>query len=80
VPEDAKFSHHTGVNGSGLAKVFTVRRLKLGPIDRSDVWVSVNLDTSDSSSICAPLLGQPFWLGYEYTIDMKKKLIHFVRR
>ncbi len=80
IPEDARLSQHMGVNGMGMSKVFPIRRLRLGPIDRSDIWVSVNMGMTDSKAIEAPLLGQPFWYGYEYTIDMKKKLIHFVRR
>jgi len=80
IPPDAKLTTHIGVNGSGSCKEFTIRRLKLGPIDRSDVTVSVNLDTGKSAGLEAPLLGQPFWEGYEYTIDRKNKLIHFVRR
>jgi hypothetical protein len=27
-----------------------------------------------------PLLGQPFWQGFEYTINQQKKVIEFVRR
>jgi predicted aspartyl protease len=80
IPADAVITQHTGVSGSGSAKVFTIRKLRLGPIEHSDVWISVNLDTTDSTSIGAPLLGQPFWQGYEYTIDRKKRLIYFIRR
>jgi len=80
VPADAVITTHHGVNGAGQAKSFQIRSLKLGPIEKRDVWVSVNLETEDANSIEAPLLGQPFWQGYEYSIDRKKRLIHFVRR
>jgi predicted aspartyl protease len=81
VPPDAANRQHTGVNGSGNSKVFPIRRLKLGPIDRTDIMVSVNTDITDNNAgLEAPLLGQPFWEDYEYTIDMQHKLIHFIRR
>ncbi len=79
VPDDATMARHSGVNGSGSCSVFPVSRMQLGPIDRSNVEVSVNEGT-DGATEGLPLLGQPFWQGYEYTIDMDKKLIHFVRR
>ncbi|MBS1989868.1 MAG: aspartyl protease family protein [Cyanobacteria bacterium SZAS LIN-3] len=80
VPPDATITTHYGVNGAGTARAFQINRLRLGPIDRKDVWISVNTDVKDAEGIEAPLLGQPFWEGYEYTIDRKKKLIYFVRR
>ena len=78
IPEDAVRGKHFGVSGSGSALHFPLKRMRLGPIDRSDVQVAVNEGMEDPEGL--PLLGQPFWQGYEYTIDMKKKLIHFVRR
>jgi len=79
VPEDAIRRRHSGVTGGGNSLVFPVRRLKLGPIDRANVDVSVNEGVPNNFEML-PLLGQPFWQGYEYTIDMKKHLIYFVRR
>jgi predicted aspartyl protease len=78
IPDDAVRGRHSGVSGSGSALHFPLKRMKLGPIDRTDVEVAVNEGMEDPEGL--PLLGQPFWQGYEYTIDMKKKLIHFVRR
>jgi clan AA aspartic protease (TIGR02281 family) len=78
IPDDAVRARHIGVSGTGSALHFPVKRIKLGPIDRSDIEVAVNEGMEDRENL--PLLGQPFWAGYEYTIDMKKKLIHFVRR
>ncbi|MBU6452193.1 MAG: retroviral-like aspartic protease family protein [Cyanobacteria bacterium REEB67] len=81
IPPDAANQTHTGVNGSGNCKVFPIRRLKLGPIERTDVMVSVNTEIADDKGgLEAPLLGQPFWENYEYTIDMQRKMIHFIRR
>jgi predicted aspartyl protease len=65
-----------GVTGQSVAKSFTVRRAKLGPIDRTDLPVTV----SNTGSTELPLLGQPFWQGFEYTINHQKKVIEFVRR
>lgn len=79
VPDDASRRRHVGVTGSGSSLCFPVNRMRLGPIDRSNVEVSVNEGVPDGFEML-PLLGQPFWQGYEYTIDMKKKLIYFVRR
>jgi predicted aspartyl protease len=79
VPDDAVRGHHVGVNGTGSCLIFPVGRMQMGPIDRSNIEVSVNEGTEvDEDGL--PLLGQPFWEGFEYTIDMNKKLIHFVRR
>jgi predicted aspartyl protease len=80
VPDDAWLSRpvvsRNQIRGTGLH--FVVKRIKLGPIDRSDIDVGVDMGSSNDENL--PLLGPPFWQGYEYTIDMKKKLIHFVRR
>jgi predicted aspartyl protease len=76
IPDDAANMVTTGVTGSSIAKAFTVNRAKLGPIDKVDLPVSVsNLEIGE-----LPLLGQPFWQGYEYTINHQKRVIEFVRR
>lgn len=76
IPDDAENMITGGVTGQSVAKAFTIRRAKLGPIDRTDLPVTV----SNTGSTELPLLGQPFWQGYEYTINQQKKVIEFVRR
>ncbi len=76
IPDDAETSIMSGVTGSGATKVFTIQRAKLGPIDRTDLSVSVG----NTGSGELPLLGQPFWQGFEYTINREKSVIEFVRR
>ncbi len=76
IPDDAETVITGGVTGQSAAKSFTVRRAKLGPIDRTDLPITV----SNTGSTELPLLGQPFWQGYEYTINHQKKVIEFVRR
>ncbi len=77
LPTDLKTTSMRGVSGSGYCKVFTIHKLRLGPIERQDVEATVN---ERESALEAPLLGQPFWSDWQYTIDMKRKLIEFVRR
>lgn len=76
LPADAREKTSVGISGSGLAYAFPVARIKLGPIDRTNVEVDVNKD----GAVERPLIGQQFWSGWEYTIDMDNKLIHFKRR
>ncbi|CAN5598196.1 hypothetical protein BH11CYA1_BH11CYA1_39790 [soil metagenome] len=76
IPDDAAVSMSSGVSGSGAIRTFTVRRARLGPIDRTDLSVAV----SETAHNELPLLGQPFWQGFEYTINQQKKVIEFVRR
>ena len=77
IPEDARISYHSGVSGRGQVRIFTVGHVRMGPIDESNVECSVNQDGDDDD---LPLLGEPFWKNYQYTIDMNTKQIHFVRR
>ena len=77
IPDDAEIGYTTGVSGSGRVRIFTVGRVKLGPIDEMNVSCAVNDDGHDGT---LPLLGEPFWKNYQYTIDMNTKQIHFVRR
>jgi predicted aspartyl protease len=76
IPDDAETLTSVGVSGAGAVKSFTVRRARLGPIDRTDLPVTV----SYTGHTELPLLGQPFWNGFEYTINQQKKVIEFVRR
>lgn len=78
VPEDARLTRTTGVSGSGQCYAFDVPRVKMGPIEKSDVSVTVDLEADDDEGL--PLVGQEMWEGWQYTIDMKNKQIHFLRR
>lgn len=77
VPDDARTAKHTGITGAGNCKLFNVRKIKLGPIERFDMEVSVNDQESGAE---APILGQPFWTDWQYSINMQRKVIEFVRR
>ncbi|MCA0312657.1 MAG: retroviral-like aspartic protease family protein [Candidatus Melainabacteria bacterium] len=77
VPEDAAIGYTQGVSGRGRVRIFPINRVKLGPIDQSNVECAVNDEGHDGT---LPLLGEPFWKNYQYTIDMDNKQIHFVRR
>ncbi len=76
LPEDAKETTAVGASGEGAAYEFTVSRIKLGPIDRNSIEVKVNKE----GGMERPLVGQAFWSGWEYTIDMDRKVIRFKRR
>jgi len=77
IPADADNVMSVGITGSSSNKSFPVRRVRLGPIDRTDLLVTVGAIPDEEGY---PLLGQPFWQGYEYTINRQKKVIEFVRR
>ncbi|MBS1989867.1 MAG: retroviral-like aspartic protease family protein [Cyanobacteria bacterium SZAS LIN-3] len=78
VPEDAELVTTVGVSGSGVCSRFPINRIKLGPIEKSNVYVNVNHGTLEDRE--EPLLGEPFISGYEYRIDSEKHLIYFTRR
>jgi predicted aspartyl protease len=77
-PADAATSIHSGVSGSGRALTYTATRLKLGPIDKSNVKVSANVDSPNDSE--APLLGHDFFEGWQYNIDLKERKLWLLRR
>lgn len=76
IPPDASQRVHVGVTGSGLAYVFPISHIRLGPIDKSNIEISVN----DGPSPPIPLLGQDFFKDYQFTIDYENKTINFLRR
>lgn len=79
VPSDAETIVTSGITGSSAASRFTIRRAKLGPIDKTDLVTTVsNIGSKEFNEL--PILGQQFWQGYEYTINHQKKVIEFVRR
>ncbi len=77
IPHDAISTKTGGVNGEGRCKRFTIRRMRLGPLDKTDISVTVSEKIDDDEP---PLLGASFWEGYEYTVNRQKKVIEFVRR
>lgn len=77
IPADAVSTITSGVTGQGRCKKFPIHRARLGPIDKANLMVNVSEVTDDDDP---PLLGAPFWEGYEYTINRQKKVIEFVRR
>lgn len=76
VPEDAKERKTLGVSGEGVALFFPVSCVRLGPIEKRNVEIEVNKEGIAGH----PYMGQQFWAGWEYTIDMDRRLIHFRRR
>lgn len=78
IPADARMTRTIGVSGSGEQYAFAISRVKMGPIDRSNVEVTVGATTGSGAE--EPLLGLPFIEGWQYTIDMNNKVIHFLRR
>lgn len=76
-PEDARATTHTGVSGSGSCLEYNITRARLGPIDKSNLHVSVHLATEAHEP---PLLGQSFFEGWQYNIDLKDKKIWLLRR
>jgi clan AA aspartic protease (TIGR02281 family) len=76
IPEDAEQSTSTGIGGTTTSVGFTVQRMRMGPIDKRDVEVSV----VENAKMPKPLLGQTFYGGWQYTIDNQNKVIRFLRR
>lgn len=76
IPETVQAQSFSGITGSGMSIVFPVDRVKLGPIERYNVDVSVNVQSSRSR----PLLGTKFYEGWQYTIDNDNKVLRFLRR
>ena len=59
----------------GVAE-FEVDSIRLGPITKRNIHVVAMSD----SALLMPLLGQPFFSDYQYTIDNEHGLIHFLKR
>lgn len=76
IPGDAPVTLLSGIAGTTAARAITINRITLGPVDRSNVPVSV----MDQSAISRPLLGQPFFEGWELQIDNAHHQIFFIRR
>jgi len=78
LPDDAKLASTTGVSGSGSCYRFNLPRIKLGPIEKTDLKADLANEVDDDEDL--PLLGQDMLSGWQFTIDMEKKVIHFLRR
>lgn len=78
IPDNAQVTTTIGASGSGTSRIAYARKVKLGPIERYDARVHVSDEEKGAKEL--PLLGQAFYRGWQYTIDMEHKLIHFKRR
>lgn len=76
IPEDAKDSMAVGIGGATRSKKFNVRSMKMGPVFKRDMPVTV----VEQSTMKHPLLGQTFFKDWQFTIDNEKNVIRFVRR
>jgi clan AA aspartic protease (TIGR02281 family) len=76
IPEDASPMRSSGVGGTTPGFAFSVSRIRLGPIDKSDVQMTA----IESAAMRHPLLGQTYFGDWQYTIDNQNNVIHFVRR
>lgn len=65
VPDDAQEGLSVGIAGSTRTRIFTVPRMKLGPIEKTDVPVSL----VDDYQMPYPLLGQTFFGDLRYEFD-----------
>ena len=78
IPDDAAVTTTSGASGSGTSRIAYARKMKLGPIEQFNARIHVSDEERGTKGL--PLLGQAFYHGWQYTIDMDKKLIHFKRR
>ena len=78
VPDWARVTSHSGISGSGKCYEYTVDRVRLGPIEQTNVSVSANMETEGGRE--EPLLGQSMFNGWQTTIDMDKKVLRLLRR
>jgi predicted aspartyl protease len=76
IPEDAQTSVSSGIGGDTSAQIFPVKRIKMGPIEKTNFSVSC----VGAASMPYPLLGQSFFGDWQYTIDNAASVIRFVRR
>jgi predicted aspartyl protease len=76
IPEEAAYEQHVGIGGTTMGRGFTVPRMRLGPIEKINMPISV----TQSSNMLHPLLGQSFYGDWQYTIDNDAHVIRFLRR
>lgn len=75
VPDDAQVISTRGAGGSSQSKLVRVRSIKLGPVEKYNVEVSI----VDRSAQTRPLLGGSFLNDLQYTIDSERNVVHFRR-
>ena len=76
VPEDAVAVSNSGVTGSTTGRLFNVRRIRMGPIDKADMQVNV----VDDANMAFPLLGQSFFSDWKYTLDYDRNILNLQKR
>ncbi len=76
IPDDAQVGQSIGIGGATRSFHFSVDRMKMGPIEKSNVEVSV----VENASMPKPLLGQNFYRDWQFTVDSERNVIHFLRR
>jgi clan AA aspartic protease (TIGR02281 family) len=75
VPDDAPLQKATGIAGTSMCNVVTVKSISLGPIEKQNIEVAVDIDSDFSH----PLLGQAFFGDCHYSIDEAHHVIHLRR-
>jgi predicted aspartyl protease len=76
IPEDAQTAMSAGIGGQTTSQIFPVKRMKMGPIEKTNFPVSC----VGEANMPYPLLGQSFFGDWQYTIDNAASVIRFVRR
>lgn len=72
-PVEATNTVRRGVDGRRDSYAFSIDRVQLGPIAKTEVNAAVLLNTKFSR----PLLGQSFLQGLKYTVDPTRQVIRF---
>lgn len=72
--EDAQGTASAGVGGTVYGLAIKVDRMQLGPILKTNIDAIVN-----RYGPAHPLLGQPFYKGYRFTVDNENRVIKFWR-
>lgn len=75
VPDEAQESMSMGIAGTTRTRNFTVPRMRLGPIEKKDVRVSL----VDDYHMPHPLLGQTFFGDLRYEFDNEAHLLRIRR-
>ncbi len=75
IPSDAEDGANYGMGGTVKTAVFSVDRIRMGPIEKNDHRVNVFIDRE----IPHPLVGQSFFGDWRYTIDSVNNTITFQR-
>ncbi|MBS2008069.1 MAG: aspartyl protease family protein [Cyanobacteria bacterium SZAS TMP-1] len=73
VPDDAEVMIGSGVGGGSVGRYVMVNSLKLGPVEKRDIKIGVDL----TSQLQNPLLGKDFWGDHRYAVDQDSHVIRF---